>query len=80
MSGITRKSVEKAAATMLRACKEFSAKQMNLVLRGEDKKPIAGVFCVAEGKLAGMVENLINEYEKVEDAPQDIVEEKQAST
>lgn len=70
MGEITRKQVEKAAATMLRACREFGAKQMNLVLRGEDKKPVAGVFCVAEPELAGIVESVINEYEKEKDAPQ----------
>lgn len=70
MSSITIKSVEKAAATMLKACREFGAEQMHLILRGEDKNPVAGVFCVAEAELAEIVESVIDEYEKKKDAPQ----------
>ena len=74
MAAITRQSIEKAAVVMLRGCREFNAKQMNLVLRGADKKPVAGVFCVAEAELAEIVENVINEYEKNQDAPQNTKE------
>lgn len=53
-----------AFGDILRACQDYNAGQIQMVVRDENESPIMGVFATVEPELALLLESTIKQYDE----------------